>query len=268
MNKEIPIIIICFVLIFSQCKPKEKVIIQEMTHILSTEELEKNITGNRSDIHTLKLSKIDFTVNINNEKYNFNGTIGIIKDSIIVMSLIPMLGYEIARVYCNYDSVLIIDRKNKTIYQSSIKTQLRKFDLNGDYQMIQGLLLNKAVSYGLNVKDAVYKKNIIKDDDYYYYTIETIKEDIIISQQKMKFRAEDLLNENIMIVDYLFQKRLEINYADFQNVDSIIFPKLIEIRMIDSQGAINIVISIGNIELNGKVNAGISIPENYNRIII
>ncbi len=265
-NRGIQIIFFCFVLILAECKTKEKIVERKIYPDLSTEELETLISRETNEINTLKLRKIHFVVNINDEKYDLNGTIGIIKDSIIVMSLVPLLGYEIARVYCTEDVLIIIDRKNKNIYQGSIKEQLKKFNLNGDYSFIQELLLNQTVIYDLYMKDAVYEKNTIREGNYYYYTIKTFKNDVIVSRQRLKIRAEDFLNENMMFVDYLINRRLVINYSDFQDVETFVFPKMIEISMIDGQKVTKIAINIGNIEINSEINAKMKLPDNYKQM--
>lgn len=265
-NRGIQIIFLCFVLILTECKTKEKIIERKIYPDLSTEELEKLIFRETDEINTLKLRKIHFIININDQKYDLNGTVGIIKDSIIVMSFVPLLGYEIARVYCTGDMLIIIDRRNKHVYQGSIKEQLKRFNLNGDYSFIQELLLNQAVICDYYMKNTVYEKNTKREGNYYYYTIETSNDEMIVSRQRLKIRSEDLLNENMMFIDFLLDRRVVINYGDFQNFEKFVFPKTIEISMIASQKVTEILIKIGNIEINSEINAKMNLPDSYKRM--
>ncbi len=265
-DRVIQIIFLCFVLSFAECKTEEKIVNRKIHPKISNEEFEELIFKKTNEINTLKLKKIHFVVIKDEEKYDLNGTIGIIKDSIMIISLVPMLGYEIARVYCKENMLIIIDRKNKNIYQGNIEEQLKKYNLNGDYSFIQELLLNQNTIYEMYMKNTVYKKNTIREGNYYYYTINTFKDDMIVSSQRLKIRADDLVNENTIFVDYLLNRRLVINYNDFENVGKFVFPKMIEISMMNNRKLTKIILSIGDIEINSKINATMNLPDHYKRM--
>lgn len=268
MSKRITPIFIIIILLYSGCKQKERIVIQRLRNTMDTEELEKIIFRDAKEIRTIKLNKIKLEILLNDEKYILNSTIGIIRDSIIVISLVPLLGYEIARVYCTTDSLFIIDRQNKNVYSTRIDEQLRKDSIRGDYRFVQSILMNQAVIYDSAEKNAVLMKNVIKEGNYYYYTIEQLQGKNIVYKQTFKIREESFLKENIMVTDYIFKKELSIKYSDFQDIKQFVFPKEIGVVMTDRVNTLTIQLRIGNIEVNEEINAGINIPKNYYQIKI
>lgn len=261
-------IFIIIILLLSCCKQKEKIITQGLKHPLDKEELEKKIFRDEFEIQSLKLSKIKMEVLMNDEEFKTNSTIGIIRDSIIVISLVPALGYEIARIYCTIDSLFIIDRQNKNIYASRIDEQLRRESMRGDYYLLQGILMNKAVLYDREKKDAVFKKDAIKEGNNYYYTIEQYIDKVINYQQIITIEEERLMNKGMMVTDYLFNKRLNIRYDDFKDKKNFVFPMMIEVNVMDNKDTLKIKLNVGDVEINGNINAVINLPPGYNNVQI
>lgn len=268
MIKSNAVIFFISILLLTGCKQKEKIVIQEFKQPLEKRELEKIIFRDEAVIRTIKLSRIRMEVLMNDEEFVTNGTIGIIHDSIIIISLVPALGYEFARIYCTIDSLYIIDRQNKNMYSSRIDEQLRGINIKGDYYLLQGILMNKVVLFDRKEGDDVLYRNVLNEDDHYYYTIEKHIDKRITYKQTIIIRKENLLNEGMMVTDYLLNNKLNIRYDNFKDKKSFVFPMMIEITMMDKKDTLNIMLNIGDLEINEKINAVISLPKGYNKIRI
>jgi len=97
INSAILVVILLFLFLQHSCKIKEKIITQEHEVIEEFSELVKRINQTNKDIKVLKYKNTRIDITLNDQNWTINGTIGIIKDSIIVLSLVPAFGYEIAR---------------------------------------------------------------------------------------------------------------------------------------------------------------------------
>ncbi|KPK86963.1 MAG: hypothetical protein AMS27_03790 [Bacteroides sp. SM23_62_1] len=268
MNEKFIIKIIIIISLFYGCKAKESIIKKEVKANLDITRLEKSLLQNTEGIKAIKLEKVTLAVQLKNELHQLNGTIGIIKDSVIVISLVPLLGYEIARVYCTIDSVFIIDRQNKTIYYSKINEHLGDDNIRIDYTILQAILMNQVVLYDMYDIDEETVKNVRKEGDYYYYTIDHYKGNNIYSREIYKIKTDNLQNEYLMVIDYSSNRRLITNYKEFKSIKQYDYPMEIEMIITDTKDSIQIKLNVGDIEINGKINAGINLPDNYNLIPI
>lgn len=264
MNRKI--LVILGILIFVSCKQQERIIRQKFQDVQKKEEIEKFIFNGNDEIKTIKLAKINFKINFNNEIYESGGTIVILKDSIIVISLIPLLGYEIARIYCLKEKILVLDRKNKTYYYSPYNKKIGKFYVQGDFNEIESILTGRAFIYDEKQTDDKLKKTMVKEDGYYKYYFEIQEHDFIKSKQEIIVREDNLLTEKNEITDNRNQLKIIINYRQFMSVDYFALPNEINIIVDNLNEKIVLNLNINNIIFNEEVNANIIVPEKYEEI--
>ena len=101
---------------------------------------------NEIKIREIKYDNFSFKysakVRTQEDKFNFNGQIKILRDSIIWASLTPGFGIEMARVYLTKDSVKFLNRLNSTYYIGDYSYINKLLGFNIDYNTIQSILTN------------------------------------------------------------------------------------------------------------------------------
>ncbi|MCK5346290.1 MAG: DUF4292 domain-containing protein, partial [Candidatus Heimdallarchaeota archaeon] len=65
-------------------------------------------SGWKREYSTLKLNKIDVDLVINGIANHVKGNLAIYRDSLMVLSVIPALGYEAIRIMCTPDSIIVL----------------------------------------------------------------------------------------------------------------------------------------------------------------
>jgi hypothetical protein len=268
MNKNILITLSLLIILFASCKETEKIIRKDYKNVLTEEELEKLIFTGNNDIKTIKLRKVNFEINVNGNTYKSGGNIAILRDSIIVVSLIPLMGYEITRIFCFKDKILILDRQNKTYYYSPYSKNLGKYYLQGDFNEIESLLTGRAFIYSDKQSNAKLKKKLIKGNGYLKYHFEMKEQEYIRSEQELKIREDNLLTETNEIIDNTNQVKISIKYGQFKSVNYFELPHEININVSGKNDSLYLNLSIANIVINDEVNAQVIIPEKYEEIIM
>jgi len=268
MNKRVLIILSLLMTIFLSCKQKERIIRQEFGKKLTEEELERRIFSDNKEMKTIKFGKINFSVDMNGEKFESGGTIAILKDSVIIVSLIPLMGYEVSRIFCYEDTIIVLDRLEKIFFYTSLKQNINKYNIHADFKDIESILTGRPFIYSNEIKENKSKKGIRKEDNYLKFYYETLENELSQINQEIKIREDILLPESNNISDRKNQIEISISYDQFKTVENLVFPQEIRISVNSSKNGLNIKMSIGNIVINEKINADVIIPVKYKEAII
>jgi len=215
---------------------------------------------------SLKLRKAAIKLSLNGKEELANASIGIIRDSIIVVSVVPVAGIEVVRIYLTKDKLTVINRQDKTYSHSAITVIREKYNLAIVYKDIQAVLLNELFLYG-DYERADYQVNEVNVDDQSrlveYRIRKGTKENI--NQQVYFSRELDLL-EKVNITDIKREVILMVEYEDFINVQEIKFPRMINVNIENPGNMIDIQIGAKKIQFDEEVRIREIIPDGYKRI--
>lgn len=200
---------------------------------------------------------------------SLNITLRLKTDSVIWISLSPLLGIEVARVLITQDSVKFMDRLNNKYSITDYQVLNDLFQVNIDFDIIQGVLTGNLFSYKKNKFHSVY----LEDS---YYILSTL------SKRKLKRSLEDVdINKPIVqdmwvdgssyritqlnIEDQRSNKSLHTDYSKFTMTDGGLFPyKSATIIKTDKQIKINIEYS--KVVLNENMEYPFTIPSSYEKV--
>jgi hypothetical protein len=267
MSKKLWLLLNIIVLLVS-CKPKENIIVQKSLARLSDGETERLILNRNKDIKTVRLARINFYVNINGEELKSGGTIGIIRDSVIIISLIPALGYEILRIFCYKDKILVLDRIEKTFFYTNIERNINKYKIRADYSDIEALLTGKAFIYGNQYEEIKLKKSIKNETDKLKLIYNLLDNEFIKTSQEIIVKKDSLLTESNNISDRKENILIDIKYDQFISIDGFSLPREVILGINSPDNKLSLKIDIGNIVINEKINAENTIPAKYEEAII
>jgi hypothetical protein len=99
------------------------------------------LVENRFQFETLSMkATIAASSNTSQESYNLTGTIRMISDSVIWISVSPGLGIEAVRLYITQDSVFFMNRINNEYAASTFGFFNTQYQVDLDFNMLQSLL--------------------------------------------------------------------------------------------------------------------------------
>ena len=257
--------ILAVLIVVSSCKPREKIVRINPDRNVDLVALRSTLDSRKEHIQTLRFSKVKFYLKLDEDGYKMGGTIGLIKDSIIVVSIVPILGYEMARIYCTRDSILVINRSDKTFYKLSLEDELRKYNLSADYEILQSILMNSYFIYTEGTQGRYHESNLVfKKGEYLINSKEEI-EDKLIFEQEQVIDATNFGIKSVAINDYARKEMIKIDYDSFSDYEEVSLPGNILLNSSIRNFALILEINIGDIEVNEIINAGVKIPTKYNR---
>ncbi len=255
-------------IVLSSCKTREKIIKTDAIRNVDMEALKNTLENRNERIKTLRFSKIKFDLKLNEAEYKTGGTIGLIKDSIIVISVVPIMGYEMARIYCTRDSLLLINRTDKSFYKSGLQDELRKYNLSVDYEMLQSILMNDYFVYSERTKDRFHENSLVlKDGEYLIKSEEKINNELYFTQEQI-IDATHFGIKSVGINDYAKKEMLSIKYDLFNDYLDVYLPGIIILNSLIRNYSVSVEMNIGEIEVNEIINADVRIPSKYKRLTL
>ncbi len=292
LNK-IFLLIHSILIIFVACKTSQKSLQSVSTQNVRLKnygitKLLDSINNKYLDYQTLSI-KFKLNIKLSDENHILDGILRIRKDSIIWISLNVPLGIELARIVLNNDSIYIINKLKKEYYIKSYHFFEQNYHVELTYNDIQALLTNKiflisesdeeknlAMNENSSEKDFV-KKNFFIGKDSVNYILKTHRKHRIkkairrnktdnIILESIKILPSEFKIQQIEIIDFEENRKLIINYDNFNTFNNKLFPTSINIQLSDSLNKYNIELQYLKININTEINTRYTIPDNYIRI--
>lgn len=174
-------------------------------------------------------AKAEVESTIDGKKNSFDIVLRMRKDSVIWVSISPLLGLEAARVMITRDTVKYMSRLNKEYQVSDFNFLNNWLRMNIDFDIIQSILTGNIFAYKKNKFSSVY------DNEDRYYILSTL------SRRKLKRAMEEkdpnkpvvqdmwVSDENFRIIklsieDDRIKKSLITEYSNFRTTAAGEFP--------------------------------------------
>lgn len=269
MNYKFLTVIILLILSFS-CKTKKKVIEQvnlPSQNELFAETILDSLSNSQLEYRTLFMK---FSATIQNEQGEMasTGSLKIFKDSLIILSLTPMLGIELMRARITKNEIVVLNRLKKTYYLEGIENIHKLFGVSLSFSEFEKILTNQIFTYpdSLNfVKDYKYLDFSKNESDYFRFLFDGIISDTIVYKHsvdldiaKKRYNSFELKFSNL-------NKSVRTTYTNFKEINKIFFPYLIEFQTEALQSKTSLNLEISKIELDRDLNFAFSIPKKYKK---
>jgi hypothetical protein len=149
----------------------------------------------------------------NNQEVSSAVDIRIKKDSVIWLSIKPMLGIEAMRVVITKDSVLVLDRMNKSMTLLSMKGLGEKISFPLDFKMIESLIVgNLPIEVKERGKIAIEKEHFKLQQDEGDFDLISL-----ISREHYKLERMNVKQRNT-------KNELVLRYEDFKIIGEQLIP--------------------------------------------
>lgn len=153
--KKVLIFAILSVFLFAACKTAK--IVEQPKKLTHDGKLYKEVLTAQSSLSSVNFSKINLDLAFNGKAMAVKGAMKIKKDSIISISIQPVLGFEAARMEISPDSVIVIDKINKQYSADSFSFLAKKIGIPINFYNLQAVLLNQLFVLGdVLPKDSIY----------------------------------------------------------------------------------------------------------------
>ncbi len=181
------------------------------------------------------------------------------KDKIIWMSG-GMLGYPFAKIMITPTKVLFYEKLNKTYFEGDFTLLSDFLGTDVDFEIIQNLLI------GESILDLNNKKYSAKVQGNTYMLVPKKQEelfDILFWINPVNFKMNK--QEVRQLKD---QKKLTVNYAEYQKIKDEVFPRLINITAVEKITRTFIDLEYKSVEFDRKLSFPFKIPHGYQEIYL
>ncbi|HOU97414.1 MAG TPA: DUF4292 domain-containing protein [Bacteroidales bacterium] len=246
-----------------------------------------SITTNYISYDTLSV-KFKLKVDLSDESHNIDGVFRIKKDSLIWISLMAPLGIEAARVMFTQDSIYFMNKLKKEYFIKPYSLFENNYHVELTFNDIQAILSNQLFLFSETDEDSnlemnpnsnereYIKKTFFRDKDSINYILKTHRKHKI--KRSIRRNTKDMIVENIKIipqtfkinhieiVDYIENRKLDIEYQQFENINSKLFPKSLQFVIQDSLKTFQVQLEFSKVTINGESNLSFNIPNSYKRL--
>ncbi len=205
------------------------------------------------------------------KKTDLKGQFRIRKDSLIWITLSPALGIEAARISMSHDSIKFLNRLNKTYFKGKYSFLDSILNTTLDYYILESMLLgNELTQYDISK----FKASI--DGGLYRITIQERRK--IKKYLKSGEVDSKVLVQNIWLDPETFKirrvvlkelgddnKRLQIVYAQYHEVDSLLLPEIMQIK-ISAGTTILVNLKFGKTVINQPLRFPFTISSKYQKL--
>ena len=205
---------------------------------------------------------------VKGKKHSFNGQIRIRKDSLIWITLTPMLGIEALRLMISRDSVKMMNRINDNYFIGDYGYVNRFLDTSIDFDLLQAFLLGNDLKY---YGDSGFTASIDRNE-YKLATGERrmLKKFISSNEQDLKIFIQNLwldpLSFKITRADVKEARRdnikLESTYDEFKQVDNQLFAQEMTYT-IRAENTIRVKAGFSKITLDVPMQFPFTVPASY-----
>jgi hypothetical protein len=257
---------ILLLILIPSCKPKQKIIhstlpIENKANI----ELFSDVLSKQLNYSTLT-ARLNVAVSTGTRTLSSKGTMKVVNNDAAQISLQPLFGMEMFRIYFDQDSLVFLDRMNKCYVKESYSQIKEKYPIGFDFDTLLSLFTNKLFLAGSSPAQPVDYESFSYSDNSNSYYLRSVDE-ISGIEYAFTINADDKI---------MFTHLMENNgkysliweYNNFTPVGNTIFPTEMNIESALADKKLNLDLQFSDIVLNEPTTLSIQIPSGYSKITI
>ena len=259
----IVLLLVLFVGIYS-CKPKER-IVQAASELedKTNSNLFEDILENEVSYSTFS-SKLNMSFSTGRKVLNSRATLRIVRNEAIQLSIQPIFGIEMFRLYIQPDCIIILDRMNKRYVQETYDDLKKEYPIGFNFYTLQSLFTNALF---------IPEQSSVLIDDYNKFRYLQSSDNYLLSGRD---KLSDINysfcvngNDQITLTQmYIPAKKysLEWSYDEFTLVEKLFFPFKMKVSASSQEVNLNTSISLSSINFDESLTLDSSIPSSYTKV--
>jgi len=254
-------------LVFTACKPKQQIVNSSSP----AEEKESNEIF--SDIITSEFpyntfsAKMNMSLSTGSKSLSSKANIRIVKDNALQISIQPLFGVEMFRIFINPDTVMFLDRMNKRYVMESIASLKDHYPVGFDFYTMQSFFTNALfVSGKEHVVAADYRKfKYSRTSDQSYYI--SSNDDASGIDYSFTVNGDDRITFTHLMQSEKKQS-LQWGYNNFAVLNELTFPHKMNVTLTSSSRKIDAELLFSDVITNDSIQLTMHLPNGYTRTTI
>ena len=258
------ILLLFFVVGLYSCKTGQKMTQAESPLTEKTDsELFKDILYKELHFDTFS-SKLNMTISTGTKTISSKGNLRIINNEALQVSVQPLFGIEMFRLYVQPEYFIILDRMNKRYVKESFSDLEENSPIGFNFYTLQSLFTNNLF---------VPEQSKVSQQDYKKFKYSETPENYHLSARDKKSQIDYAFsvngNDQITLTQlYLPRKAysLQWNYDQFSLLDSLFFPVEMKIVASTQKQKLDTSLSLSDINLNNPLTLETELPGSYTKV--
>jgi hypothetical protein len=256
-------LLILTIIFLSSCKSKAVFVdtktpttIEKEENALTSEKIIQNHYNNKNDFSTLYI-RASAKYKHEDDSQSVSAEIKIKKDEKILVS-IRVLGITMAKALITPNEVQYYEKLNGTYFEGNYESLGQWLGTDLDFNKIQNMLIGKPI-------DDLTKGNYLFTETDNFYKLNTIE---YKTEKSFFFEAAHFLLKKQEISQPEKERNFEVNYPNFLDFTSGIFPGSLTINAFQKKVKTTIIIDYNSITFNEDLSYPYNVPDGYDRIFI
>lgn len=275
----------------SSCKTRRITIINRELPPRSAERVLERALGMLQDPVPYYAAKADVELQLPDQQRSFKAQVRSVHDSAVWMSVVPLLGIEVARVLLTSDSLKVMDKVNDQYFAGDTAQARRRFGLPPDLYLIQRALNGAAI--GLD-PDEKYRSE--REEGHYVLTSrerrrfvraaedispgDTLTRDRDMRERRLErtlrraeekdatvqrywFEPDSFRLARVQIVDLAHDRTAELRYEERGGSEIHHLPTRIRLTLSEPGRVASALLELSRIETGASPSMPFRIPEKY-----
>lgn len=262
------ILIVCILsaVAFTACKPKQKIVhstspLEEKSH----HELFSDVIAGEFPYSSFS-AKLNMGLSSGTKSYSSRGNLKIVKNEALQLSIQPLFGVEMLRIYLTPDTLFLLDRMNKRYVLEPLSKIKELYPVGFDYYTLQSLFTNALFVSGKEKVDAgdydLFRYD--RADQYYTMTGEDAYSGINYS---FVVNGDDRIT-----FTHLMQagkkETMQWEYQNFVMLNDLAFPHRMNMKLHSGSRKINAELLFSDVVTDKRLQLELNIPSNYSKTSI
>jgi len=252
---------------FTACKPKQQIVYSSSpAEDKEYNEIFSDIIISEFPFNTFS-AKLNMNLSTGSKSLSSKANIRIVKDNAIQISIQPLFGVEMFRIFINPDTVMFLDRMNKRYVMESIASLKDNYPVGFDFYTMQSVFTNALfVSGKENVEAADFRKFKYSrtSDQNYYITSKDLASGIDYS---FTVNGDDRITFTHLLQSEKKQS-LQWEYNNFAVLNELIFPHKMNVTLTSSSRKIDAELLFSDVRTNDSIRLTMHLPNGYTRTTI
>ncbi len=250
--------------IVTGCRSKQRVVYSTTpVEEKSNEVLFGDILAEGFPFHTFS-ARLNMSLSSGTRSLSSRANIRIVKDNALQLSVQPLFGVEMFRVYIDPDSVVVLDRMNKRYVKESIDSLKEYYPMGFDFYTVQAMFTNSLfVSGNKSVVPADYREFMYtRASDRNYYLVTEDPE----SGVEYSFTVNG--DDRITFTHLLHPKEkysLQWSYNNFVVLEAGAFPHKMNASIASPTRRVSTEFLFSDVVINEPMQLSLQVPGGYTR---
>lgn len=257
--------ILCALLVMlGGCKSRRFAERDKVSGKMSVQQVLEAVRANEPRFDQAQAGKISVSLTYQERKMTFGGSIGMITDSLAVLSVQPLFGIELFRAELGKDSLRLVDKMNRRYatlpltYQGIGREQGK---------VLQDMVCNRLFVVGDEDLLDLRQIDMQKTDKHYVLSFDDPEYEMLRYVYQVDAVTFRISEAQFVVADNLASMR--VRYADMRPVDGIIFPHTLDFMLAMPDGQqIACCISLLRLSFQDKVSITPANVGRYERVML